>query len=274
MQYLIAEHSLSVQRSCKCIGLSRAAYYRETKANADRDAEVIVALNEVVDRHSRWGFWKCYKALRRKKYAWNHKRIYRVYCQLKLNQKRRAKKRLPRRIRQPLIVPQRPNHIWSADFMSDALYAGNRFRAFTVIDDFNREAVAIEIDTSITAKRLIRVFERLRVTRGLPDVLRVDNGPEFLSSEFVTWAESAGMLIYYIQPGEPNQNAYIERFNRTYREEVLNLYLFESLIQVREITYWWMIDYNEHRPHDSLGDLTPSEYMEQNAENSTLQLST
>jgi putative transposase len=158
--------------------------------------------------------------------------------------------------------------------MSDALYAGNRFRAFTVIDDFNREAVASEIDTSITAKRLIRVFERLRVTRGLPDVLRVDNGPEFLSSEFVTWAESAGMLIYYIQPGEPNQNAYIERFNRTYREEVLNLYLFESLIQVREITYWWMIDYNEHRPHDSLGDLTPSEYMEQNAENSTLQLST
>jgi putative transposase len=274
VQYLIAEHSLSVQRSCKCIGLSRAAYYKETTTSADRDAEVIRALNEVVDRHSRWGFWKCYKALRRKKYGWNHKRIYRVYCQLKLNQKRRAKKRLPRRIRQPLIVPQRPNHIWSADFMSDALYAGNRFRAFTMIDDFNREAVAIEIDTSITAKRLIRVFERLRVTRGLPDILRVDNGPEFLSSEFVTWAESAGMMIHYIQPGEPNQNAYIERFNRTYREEVLNLYLFESLTQVREITYWWMIDYNEHRPHDSLGDLTPAEYMEQNAENSTLQLFT
>ena len=262
-----------MQRSCKCIGLSRAAYYRETTTNADRDAEVIKALNEVVDRHSRWGFWKCYKVLRRKKYGWNHKRIYRVYCQLRLNQKRRAKRRLPKRIRQPLIVPQRPNRIWSADFMSDALYAGNRFRAFTMIDDFNREAVAIEIDTSITAKRLIRVFE-LRVTRGLPDVLRVDNGPEFLSSEFATWAESVDMLIYYIQPGEPNQNAYIERFNRTFREEVLNLYLFESLTQVREITYWWMIDYNEHRPHDSLGDLTPSEYMEQNAGNSTLQLST
>ena len=158
--------------------------------------------------------------------------------------------------------------------MSDALYAGSRFRTFNVIDDFNREVVAIEIDTSITAKRLIRVFERLQLTRGLPKVLRVDNGPEFLSSELVTWAESVGVMILYIQPGEPNQNAYIERFNRTYREEVLNLYLFENLAEVREITYWWMIEYNEQRPHDALGDLTPAEYMEQNVEDSTLQLST
>jgi putative transposase len=239
----------------------------------DHDGEVIAAINAVVEKHARWGFWKCYKALRRKKYPWNHKRVYRVYCQLKLNQKRRAKRRLPKRLRQPLLVPQRPNHVWSADFMSDALYSGSRFRAFTVIDDFNREVVAIEIDTSLTARRLIRVFERLRLTRGLPDILRVDNGPEFISSELVTWAESVGMMIQYIQPGEPNQNAYIERFNRTYREEVLNLYLFESLTEVREITYWWTIDYNEQRPHDALGDLTPVEYMEQNAETSTLKLS-
>ena len=133
---------------------------------------------------------------------------------------------------------------------------------------------AIEIDTSLTAKRLIRVFERLQVSRGLPDILRVDNGPEFISSELVTWAESAGMMILYIQPGEPNQNAYIERFNRTYREEVLDLYLFRDLAEVRETTYWWIIDYNEQRPHDALGDLTPAEYMEQNAGNSILQLST
>ncbi len=274
MGYLTSEHNLSVQRSCRCIGLSRAAYYSRTQASMDRDVEVITAINAVLEKHARWGFWKCYKALRRKKYPWNHKRVYRVYCQLKLNQKRRAKRRLPKRIRQPLMVPQRPNHVWSADFVSDALYAGSRFRAFTVIDDFNRETVAIEIDTSLTAKRLIRVFERLQFTRGLPDVLRVDNGPEFLSGEIVTWAESIGMLIQYIQPGKPNQNAYIERFNRTYREEVLDLYLFRDLAEVRETTYWWMIDYNEHRPHDALGDLTPAEYMEQNAGNSILQLST
>ena len=158
--------------------------------------------------------------------------------------------------------------------MSDSLYAGNRFRIFTIIDDFNRQCLAVEIDTSLTGKRLIRIFERLRSERGLPDVLRVDNGPEFLGGEFVSWVESAGMFIQYIQPGEPNQNAYIERFNRTYREEVLDLYLFRNLAEVREITYWWIIDYNEKRPHDSLENMTPLEVMERYTGNSTLKLST
>jgi putative transposase len=274
VQYLIKKHSLSVKKSCKSVGFSRAAWYKVPEGETERDTEVINALNSMVERHGRWGFWKCYKALRRKGHPWNHKRVYRVYCQLKLNHKRRAKRRIPKRMRQPLTVPQRPNQVWSADFMSDSLYYGNRFRTFNVIDDFNREVVAIEIDTSITAKRLIRVFEKLRVMRGLPDMLRVDNGPEMLSGEFVAWAESNGMMIHYIQPGEPNQNAYIERFNRTYREEVLNLYLFKDLQEVRNTTFWWMIDYNEQRPHDSLGDLTPAEYMEKNAENSILEVST
>jgi putative transposase len=261
-----------VQRSCRCIGLSRAAYYNKPSGR-DRDADVIRAINTEIDRHPRWGFWKTFKALRRKGHRWNHKRVYRVYCKLKLNQKRRAKKRLPKRIKRPLVVPQRPNQVWSADFMSDTLYTGKRFRTFNVIDDFNREALQIEIDTSLTSKRLIRVFERLRLERGLPDTLRVDNGPEFLSGAFVSWAESNGLTIQYIQPGEPNQNAYIERFNRTYRNELLDLYLFRNLAEVRDATYWWMIEYNEQRPHDSLNDLTPVEYMEKNAENSTYKLS-
>lgn len=110
-------------------------------------------------------------------------------------------------------------------------------------------------------------------TVGLPDQLRVDNGPEFLSGEFIAWGESVGMKIHYIQPGEPNQNAYIERFNRTYRNELLDLYRFRNLAEVREATYWWMIDYNEQRPHNSLGDLSPVEYMSKNAESSIFQLS-
>ena len=122
--------------------------------------------------------------------------------------------------------------------------------------------------------RLIRVFEKLQKDRGLPNVLRVDNGPEFLSGDFVSWSEEAGMMIHYIQPGEPNQNAYIERFNRTYRNEVLDLYLFNDIEEVRETTYWWMIEYNEHRPHDSLEDLTPTEYMRNKAGNSIFQVST
>jgi putative transposase len=261
-----------VKRSCRCVGLSRAAYYKKT-GRCDRDADVIRAINAEIDKHPRWGFWKTFKALRRKGHRWNHKRVYRVYCKLNLNQKRRAKKRLPKRIKRPLLVPQLPNQVWSADFMSDTLYTGKRFRTFNVIDDFNREALQIEIDTSLTSKRLIRVFERLKLERGLPDTLRVDNGPEFLSGAFVAWAESNGMTIQYIQPGEPNQNAYIERFNRTYRNELLDLYLFRNLAEVRDATYWWMIEYNEQRPHDSLNDLTPVEYMEKNAENSTYKLS-
>ena len=138
----------------------------------------------------------------------------------------------------------------------------------------DRECLAVEIDTSLTGRRLIRVFDRLQQERGLPAVLRTDNGPEFLCGEFVAWAEAVGMIIHYIQPGEPNQNAYIERFNRTYREEVLSLYVFRSLNEVREITYWWRNDYNEVRPHDALGDLTPSDCMAHYTRNSTLQMST
>lgn len=260
-----------MKKSCTCVSFSRAAYYRTPEGRDDSD--VIDAINGIIDKHARWGFWKTYKALRRKGYSWNHKRIYRVYCQLNLNQKRRAKRRIPQRPSLPLSLPAAPNRVWSADFMSDALYVGKRFRTFNVLDDFSREILAIEIDTSLTGTRLIRVFEQLHKERGLPEILRVDNGPEFLSGVFVDWAESVGMKIQYIQPGRPNQNAFVERFNKTYRDEVLDLYLFNSLEEVREITYWWMIGYNEERPHDSLEDMTPVEYMQRKPENSNFQVS-
>jgi len=148
------------------------------------------------------------------------------------------------------------------------------FRTFNVVDDFNREALHIEIDTSISSLRLVRVFEQLKQDHGLPRVLRTDNGPEFLGEAFVQWAKANGMAIQYIQPGKPNQNAYIERFNRTLREEVLDQHLFATLDDVREATWRWMIQYNEERPHDSLGDLTPAEYRQQAAGNSTFTVST
>ena len=259
---MIQTHELAVVRACRSVGLSKSAYYELPIDWVSRDRELIEALRSLADSHPRRGFWKYYKMLRRAGRTWNHKRLYRVYCEMKLNHRRRAKQRIPVREPQPLWVPDRANVVWSADFMSDALYHGRRFRTFNVLDDHNREAVAIEVDTSITAPRVIRVFEQLKAWRGLPDVLRVDNGPETMAHEFVDWAKANGMLIQYIEPGEPNQNAYIERFNRTYRDEVLDLYLFETLEQVREITHRWLIDYNEHRPHDSLGDLTPIEYAE------------
>jgi putative transposase len=256
------------------VALSRAAYYRPVEADAQRDAEVIEALNALVENHPRRGFWKYFKALKRQGRGFNHKRVYRVYCAMGLNQKRRAKRRVPKRDRVALSVAVMADQVWSADFMSDALYYGTRFRTFNVIDDFNREILAIEIDTSLRTSRVIRVLERLGAERGYPHVLRLDNGPEFTSGEFSAWAKEQGIRIQYIQPGKPNQNAFIERFNKTYRDEVLDLYLFRSLDEVREITYPWMIDYNEARPHDALGDLTPGEYLAKTVGNSTLQLST
>ena len=271
---MIEAQGLSISRACRCVGLSRSAYYAEPEDWTVRDAAVIDVLAELVEARPSRGFWKCHKILRRRGYDWNHKRTYRVYKRMKLNIRRRARKRLPKRHRVELYVPRLPDTVWSADFMADSLWNSRRFRTFNIVDDFNREALHIEIDTSINSERLVRVFKQLDKEHGLPQVLRTDNGPEFLGEAFVNWAKEAGMAIQYIQPGKPNQNAYIERFNRTYRDEVLDQHLFASLDDVREATYWWMIDYNEERPHDALGDLTPAEARQQTVRNSTFELST
>lgn len=265
---------MAVIRACRCVSLSRSAYYVEPVNWRVRDAEIRAALARLTEERASRGFWKCYQRLRLEGYAWNHKRVYRVYCTMKLNLRRKAKQRLPKRERVPLYVPRLPDSVWSADFMADALVCGRRFRLFNVVDDFNREALHIEIDTSLTSERLMRVFEHLRKERGLPQVLRTDNGPEFLGEAFISWAKQAGMAIQYIQPGKPNQNAFIERFNRTLRDELLDAQLFTRLDDVREAVYWWMIEYNEERPHDSLGGIPPLKYRIQNAENSTYELST
>jgi len=262
-------HGLSVVRSCQAIGMARSAYYHIPVDCQVRDAEVIDALNELVDVHPRWGIWKYIARLQAVGHSWNHKRIYRIYRQLGLNQPRRTKRRVPTRPAIPVFVPEAPSEVWSADFMSDALYRGTRFRTFNIIDDFNREVLAIEVDTSLRAERVIRVLDRLKADRELPHMIRVDNGPEFLSQQLREWGKANRVLIYHIQPGRPTQNAFIERFNRTYRNEVLNLYLFRSLEQVREITAEWIAVYNEQRPHVSLQGAAPCMYPKPVLENST-----
>jgi putative transposase len=193
-------------------------------------------------------------------HRWNHKRLWRVYCQLRLNLPRRTKKRLPGRLRQPLVVLPQPNVVWALDFMSDVLYGGRRFRTLNILDEGVREAVAIEVDTSLPAERVIRVLEQVVAWRGQPQALRLDNGPELLSERFSSWCAERGIALRYIQPGKPDQNAFIERFNRTYRTEVLNAYVFESLDQVRELSAEWMQIYNEQRPHDALAGLPLAMY--------------
>ena len=258
---LVQEHHLPVRRACQAVRLSRAAYYRPPASQLVRDTEIVTALNDVVARHTCWGFWKCFCRLRRAGHPWNHKRVHRVYCALRLNLPRRTKRRVPTRLRQPLLAPARLNDTWALDFMTDALYDGRVFRALTVIDEGNREALGIEIGTSIPSARVIRVLDDLTRLYGRPTRLRVDNGPELLAAAFVEWCTAQRIGLGYIQPGKPDQNAFIERFNRTYREEVLDAYLFDSLEEVRAITDTWLETYNTERPHDSLGQVPPLTFL-------------
>lgn len=249
----------SVRRACRIVGISDSVY--RYKPDKRKDEPVIQALQATVERYPAYGFGKLFKVMKRQGYAWNHKRVYRLYCELKLNKRRRGKKRLPTRNPEPLSVPLAANQCWSIDFMSDSLQCGRRFRTFNVVDDFNREALAIEVDLSLPALRVTRVLERIAAWRGYPDKIRMDNGPEFISTVLADWAEVNDIQLEFIKPGKPTQNSYVERFNRTYRDEILNMYLFRTLNEVREITDNWVREYNEERPHDSLGDLTPWEYL-------------
>lgn len=222
---------------------------------------MIDAILALVERHPRWGFPKIRKRLRRLGHRWNHKRIYRIYLELKLNLRRKSKRRLPTRNPSPIAVPDAVNRCWSMDFMSDVLCHGYRFRTLNVVDDYNREALAIDINGGITAERVTRTLDRVAAWRGYPEMIRIDNGPEFTSAELAAWAQRHQVKLEFIKPGCPYQNSFIERFNRTYREDVLDLYLFETLHEVRQITDDWMQLYNEERPHDALEDMTPKEYL-------------
>ncbi len=251
---------MSERRACQLVKLSRSVF--RYQASLRDDTEIQSRLVELAAQHPEFGFRKMFLTLRRLGCSWNHKRVYRIYCALKLNLKRKHKRRLPTRDPLPLAVPIAVNQVWSADFMSDALRDGRRFRTFNVIDDFNREALAVEIDTGISAVRVTRILDQIAARRGLPACIRFDNGPEFTALAVADWAEENGVELAFIKPGRPMQNGFIERFNRSFREAVLDMYIFETLEDVRMQTEKWLDVYNQHRPHDSLANLTPIEYLQ------------
>ena len=255
------DHHLPVQRACRMVRLSRAAYYQPPQPRVRADAPIIAALMAIVADYGRWGFWKCFGRLRRLGYHWNHKRVHRVYCDLRRNLTRRTKRRVPPRPRRPMQAPPALNRTWALDFMSDALYDRRRFRVMTLIDEGYREALALEIGTALPAARVTHVLAELVALHGRPDAIRVDNGPELLAEVFVEWCATSGISIHDIQPGKPDENAYIERFNRTYREEVLDAYLFESLEEVRAVSEHWLLTYNHEGPLDSLGEVPPLTFL-------------
>lgn len=218
-------------------------------------------LNEISWLHSTWGFWKIFDHMANEGTKWNHKLVHRIYKEMGLNMKPKTKKRFPPREKEAIVQPLWPNLNWSMDFMHDGYGNNKQLRTFNVIDDFNREALNITIDTNINANRVIREMEKLIEWRGKPEKLRVDNGPEFIAEKMQHWCHRHGIELVFIQPGKPSQNALIERFNRTFRTEVLDLFQFQTLDEVRKVTNAWIWEYNNKRPHDAFGGLTPVGFM-------------
>lgn len=228
------------------------------------------ALDSLVQKHPMIGFWQSFYRLRNRGYCWNHKRVRRVYRKMKLNIRRKPKRRLPERVKQPLTYTTSPNQMWSIDFMSDSLQDGRKVRLLNVIEDFNRESLAVEADTSMPTLRVIRTLEKLVNERGTPSNLRMDNGPEFISHKLEEWCNKRRITLQFIQPGCPTQNAFIERKNGSLRRELLNAYVFTSLNEVRELCEEWRTDYNWERPHKSLGYLPPVLFAEKWTKSSKL----
>ena len=250
---------MSLRQACLLFMISTSVYYY--KAKRKDDSEVIEQLSLLADLHKTWGFWMMFHRLRKLQYMWNHKRVYRIYTAMRLNLRNKRKKRLPARVKMPLVCPIGPNITWSLDFMHDTLTSGRSVRTLNVIDDFNREALSIAVDTGLPAQRVIRELEQLIEWRGKPEKIRSDNGPEFVAGILADWCQGQGIEWEYIQPGKPTQNSLIERFNRTFRQDVLDSYMFDSLAEIRKYAQAWVWMYNNVRPHSSLGHLTPVEFL-------------
>lgn len=256
-QSLVHDKGLSIKVSCKLLMISEHCYRYRPKLSDDN---TLIAhwLKLLTDKHKNWGFQICFSYLRNVKgYKWNHKRVYRIYTQLCFNLRIKPKRRLKRDKPEALTVPSAVNQVWSMDFMHARLYKGKAVRLLNIIDDFNREGLAIDIKHSHPSNSVIRTLENIIEYRGKPSAIRCDNGPEYISSKIVTWAKENGIELLYIQPGKPQQNAYIERYNRTVRYDWLNQYEFDSLSDMQDFSTKWLWHYNHERPNMALGGYTP-----------------
>lgn len=256
-QKAVVNHGVSIRLACEAFCVSETCYRYHPKLS-DENAEIADRLIRLTDQESDWGFGLCFDYLRNVEgFSWNHKRVYRIYCELELNLRIKPRRRLSRHKPEPLKEPTKPNQVWSMDFMHDQLMDQRKFRLFNVIDDYKREGLAIEAGFSLPAIRVIRTLDQLIEWRGKPKMIRCDNGPEFISHEFVNWAKRKEILIEYIQPGNPQQNAYIERANRTIRYSWLSKNLFETLEEVQDYATEWLWFYNHERPHKANGGRPP-----------------
>jgi putative transposase len=261
--HLTMTYQVSERRACRVVGINRATmrYRPQRKAElVQAEAAVESRLVELAKERPRFGYRRLGVLLRREGLVANHKRVYQLYKKDNLALRRKNRKRLAAASRVPLPRPAKPNQVWAMDFMHDTLVDGRKFRTLNIVDMYTRECRAIEVDTSLGGQRVVRVLERLREEHGVPERLMMDNGPEFTGKALDAWAYSLKVGLEFIRPGKPMENGYIESFNGKFRDECLNSHWFMSMEDARQLIEGWRVDYNEARPHSSLGQLTPADF--------------
>jgi putative transposase len=255
----VAKRGGGIALACRAFGVSESCYRYSPKLGGENE-EIADLLIGLTNARKTWGFGLCFLYLRNVQgRVWNHKRVYRIYRELELNLRIKPRKRLKRDKPDALTVPDAPNLVWSMDFMADRLGDGRQFRLLNVLDDFNREGLGIEVDFSLPTERVIRSLNRIIEWRGQPSAIRVDNGPEYISGTLMEWAETRGISIRHIQPGKPQQNAYIERYNRTVRHEWLDQHIIETIEEAQDYATQWLWTYNNDRPNMGIGGMTPAQ---------------
>jgi putative transposase len=260
----LVDKGLSERRGLVVAGMSASAYRYTTRP--DRNGELREHIQALAHRHKHYGVGMIHLKLRQAGHLVNYKRVERLYQEAKLQVRRRKRKKVAFGERQPLLRPMTANQAWSMDFVFDRTGDGRVLKCLTIVDDATHEAVAIEIERAICGLMLTRVLDRLALTRGLPKVIRTDNGKEFCGKAMIEWAHARGVDLRLIEPGKPNQNAYVESFNGRLRDECLNEHWFTNLLQARTVIETWRREYSEERPKKILGGLTPAAYIRQLAE--------
>lgn len=258
-RWVVDQGRTTIGLACLAFGISQTCFRYQAKLHAENDviADWLIRLSS---NQRNWGFGLCFLYLRNVKgFQWNHKRVYRIYRALELNLRIKPRKRIVRERPLPLAVPTAINQVWSMDFMHDQLSDGRSIRLFNVIDDFNREGLVIDVDFSLPSERVIRSLDQIIEWRGRPQMIRCDNGPEYISGVTLAWAEKRGIHIEFIQPGQPQQNAYVERYNRTVRYDWLTHHLFNSLGEIQDFATNWLWTYNHDRPNMAIGGITPKQ---------------
>ncbi len=265
---VIRRFGLSIRRACCLVRLSRTtqAYQRKQRNN---DAALCKRIRELADSNRRWGCPTIHTVVKREGLVRNYKRTARLYYRVEqLSLRKRKRRRKAQHTRLDIKLPSKANERWAMDFVHDSLWNGRKFRVLTIMDTFTRESLRLEMDTSIGGRRVARVLNELKETRGLPKTITVDNGPEFAGKVLDHWAYTQGVTLDFIRPGKPVDNCFIERFNKTFREECLNSHYFSSLYEGRIIMGNWLKKYNEFRPHSGLKGLTPQAYRKKHQQKS------